>query len=156
MQVYDFTIFLLELLLVPGLYIEDIFILVCECPLWCCIVGVTVTVHQFFCILHLDVRFFYCTINVERWKVGSVNWVITHNIWMNVVTPTVRPQSVRNRCVIERFRGGFCFFFALLFINFLFVLWTYIALCVTGGPGPDTNLPPFWETLHVSCKRKFP
>ena len=24
-----------------------------ECPLWCSIVGAKVTVHQFFCILHL-------------------------------------------------------------------------------------------------------
>ena len=30
-----------------------------------------------------------------------------HTSWMTVVTPTDRPKSVRNRCVIEGFGGVF-------------------------------------------------
>ena len=35
-------------------------------------------------------------------KVGPVNQV-DHTSWVAVVTPTDRPKSVRNRCVIELF-----------------------------------------------------
>ena len=35
-------------------------------------------------------------------KVGPVNQV-NHTSWVAVVTPTGRPKSVRNRCVIELF-----------------------------------------------------
>ena len=35
-------------------------------------------------------------------KVGPVNQ-INNTCWMAVVTPTYRPKSVRNRCVIEFF-----------------------------------------------------
>ena len=35
-------------------------------------------------------------------KVGPVNQV-NHTSWVAVVTPTERPKSVRNRCVIELF-----------------------------------------------------
>ena len=37
-------------------------------------------------------------------KVGPVNQV-NHSSWVAVVTPTDRPKSVRNRCVIELFCG---------------------------------------------------
>ena len=37
-------------------------------------------------------------------KVGPVNQV-NHTSWVAVVTPTDRPKSVRNRCVIELFCG---------------------------------------------------
>ena len=40
-------------------------------------------------------------------KVGSVNQV-NHTSWVAVVTPTDRPKSVRNRCVIELFCGFVC------------------------------------------------
>ena len=40
-------------------------------------------------------------------KVGHVNQV-NHTSWMAVVTPTYRPKSVRNRCVIELFCGVVC------------------------------------------------
>ena len=40
-------------------------------------------------------------------KVGPVNQVI-HTSWVAVVTPTDRPKSVRNRCVIELFWGVVC------------------------------------------------
>ena len=37
-------------------------------------------------------------------KVGAVNQV-NHTSWMAIVTPTDRPKSARNRCVIELFCG---------------------------------------------------
>ena len=39
-------------------------------------------------------------------KVGHVNQV-NHTRWMTVVTPTDRPKSVRNRCIID-FCGVVC------------------------------------------------
>ena len=36
-------------------------------------------------------------------KVGPVNRLTTVLCWIVVVTPTDRPKSVRNRCVIELF-----------------------------------------------------
>ena len=32
-----------------------------------------------------------------------------HTSWVAIVTPTDRPQSVRNRCVIDVFGGVLCF-----------------------------------------------
>ena len=40
-------------------------------------------------------------------KVGHVNQV-NHTGWVAVVTPTDRPKSVCNRCVIELFCGVVC------------------------------------------------
>ena len=40
-------------------------------------------------------------------KVGPVNQV-NHTSWVAVVTPTDRPKSVRNRCLIELFCGVVC------------------------------------------------
>ena len=40
-------------------------------------------------------------------KVGPVNQV-NHTSWVAAVTPTARPKSVRNRCVIELFCGVIC------------------------------------------------
>ena len=34
--------------------IRHVFGFECECPLWCSIFGATVTVHQFYCVLHWD------------------------------------------------------------------------------------------------------
>ena len=42
-----------------------------------------------------------------EWEVGPVNQV-NHTSWVAVVTPTERPKSVRNRCVIELFCGVVC------------------------------------------------
>ena len=56
-------------------------------------------------------RFIYTFLNVcpfdytaaaGNGKVGSVNQV-NHTSWVAVITPTDRPQSVRNRCVIDFF-----------------------------------------------------
>ena len=41
------------------------------------------------------------------WKVGPVNQV-NHTSWVDVVTPTDLPKSVRNRCVIELYCGVVC------------------------------------------------
>ena len=46
-------------------------------------------------------------------KVGPVNQV-NHTSWVDVVTPTDRPKSVRNRCLIELFCGVVCVVTALL------------------------------------------
>ena len=46
-------------------------------------------------------------------KVGPVNQV-NHTSWVAVVTPTDRPKSVRNRCLIELFCGVVCVVIALL------------------------------------------
>ena len=40
-------------------------------------------------------------------KVGPVN-LVNHTSWVAVVTPTDRPKSVRNRCLIELFCGVVC------------------------------------------------
>ena len=50
-------------------------------------------------------------------KVGLVNQV-NHTSWVAVVTPTDRPKSVRNRCLIELFCGVVCVF-TLPFWHFL-------------------------------------
>ena len=41
------------------------------------------------------------------WKGGPVIQV-NHTSWVALVTPTDRPKSVRNRCLIERFCGVVC------------------------------------------------
>ena len=41
---------------------------------------------------------------VGRWARKPVN----HNSWVALVTPTDRPESVRNRCLIELFCGVVC------------------------------------------------
>ena len=46
-------------------------------------------------------------------KVGPVNQV-NHTSWVAVVTPTDRPKSVHNRCLIELFCGVVCVVTALL------------------------------------------
>ena len=42
-------------------------------------------------------------------KVGPINQV-NHTSWVAVVTPTDRPKSVRNRCLIDLFCGVVCVF----------------------------------------------
>ena len=46
-------------------------------------------------------------------KVGPVNQV-NHTSWVAVATPTDRPKSIRNRCVIELFVALFVYHFALM------------------------------------------
>ena len=50
---------------------------------------------------------FDCTAVAGSGKVGSVNQV-NHASWVAVVTPTDRPKSVHNRCVIELFCSVVC------------------------------------------------
>ena len=54
-------------------------------------------------------RPFDYTVIAGNGKVGPVNQV-THTSWMAKVTPTDRPNSVRNRSVIELFCGVVCVF----------------------------------------------
>ena len=51
----------------------------------------------------------------REWEVGPVNQV-NHTSWVAVVTPTDRPKSVRNRCLIELFVA--LFVLSLPFWNF--------------------------------------
>ena len=40
-------------------------------------------------------------------RLGPVN-LVNHTSWVALVTPTDRPKSVRNRCLIELFCGVVC------------------------------------------------
>ena len=51
-------------------------------------------------------------------RLGTRKPVFNHTSWMTVVTPTARPKSVRNRCVIEVF-GGVC----VMSIGFRIFCW---------------------------------
>ena len=51
---------------------------------------------------------FICGAVAGSGKVGPVNQV-NHTSWVAVVTPTDRPKSVRNRCLIELFVALFVF-----------------------------------------------
>ena len=55
----------------------------------------------------LNVCPFDCTAVAGSGKSGPVNQV-NHTSWVAVVTPTDRPKSVRNRCVIELFCSVVC------------------------------------------------
>ena len=55
----------------------------------------------------LNVCPFHYTAVTRSGKVGPVNQV-NHTSWVAVVTPTDRPKSVCNRCVIELFCGVVC------------------------------------------------
>ena len=54
-----------------------------ECPPWCSIIDATVTVHQFFCILHLYQTICYryviraCAVGTYGWLVG---WLVVLRI----------------------------------------------------------------------------
>ena len=54
-----------------------------------------------------------------KWKSWDPINRYNHTSWMAIVTPTDRPKSVRNSCVIEIF-GRFCVV-TLLFLIFLWV-----------------------------------
>ena len=62
---------------------------------------------------YLNVCPFDYTAVAGRGKVGPVNQV-NHTSYVAVVTPTVSPKSVRNRCVLEIFYGVICVVTALL------------------------------------------
>ena len=49
-----------------------------------------------------------CVLLITRLLCGVGMWArkpVNHTSWVDVVTPTDRPKSVRNRCVIELFCG---------------------------------------------------
>ena len=55
----------------------------------------------------LMVMTFIYTCTCGEWEGGPVNQV-NHTSWVAVVTPTDRPKSVRNCCLIELFCGVVC------------------------------------------------
>ena len=60
------------------------------------------------CCLYKEVyyNFLMCVLLIARLLRGVGRWVrkpINHTSWVAVVTPTDRPKSVRNRCIIELF-----------------------------------------------------
>ena len=58
--------------LLPGTWSHLWFTGVHECPPWCSIVCTTVTVHQFFCILHSEVGSLFIQLYLTRnWKTDS-------------------------------------------------------------------------------------
>ena len=80
---------------------------------------------------------------VGRWARKPVN----HTSWMAVVTPTDRPKSIRNRCLIELFCGVVCvvtfnrFSVVIHTYNVLSHSWDYIS---SGTRGPVTSV-----SLHL-------
>ena len=76
------------------------------------------------CWFVVYIRFIYKSLNVcpfdytavagsgKVWPVNQVN----HTSWVAVVTPTDRPRSISNRCVIELFVALF-----VLFLTFMLV-----------------------------------
>ena len=70
--------------------------------------------YFFFCVcVCVCIQIFDYTAVAGSGKVGPVNQV-NHTSWVAVVTPTDRPKSVRNRCLIELFCGVVCVVTALL------------------------------------------
>ena len=52
-----------------------------------------------------------CVLLITRLLRGVGRWArkpVNHTSWVAVVTPTDRPKSVRNRCLIELFCGVVC------------------------------------------------
>ena len=103
--------------------------------------------------------------NTALWLVGSWDSVnqFNHTSLVGIVTPTDRPQSVRNRCVIEVFGGvfvlsrcfldfcgcrGFCHrtesgLFLFLLVG-LFLYFNIFVSVTDGGPYVPTNLIRFY------------
>ena len=80
-------------------------------------VGLNIVYIRGFIYKFLNVCPFDYTAVAGSGKVGPVNQV-NHTSWVAVVTPTDRPKSVRDRCVIELFlwRCLFCYFALLTFL----------------------------------------
>ena len=112
-------------------------------------------------ILSFKGKFLPCRLKVSLVRQNLMFWFnyhlynffsVNHTSWMAVVTPTDRPKSVRNRCLIELFRGvvcvatlqfwhfcwcrGFCHRTEsdLLFVSIIHLYWSMIlhmrAICV--------------------------
>ena len=63
-----------------------------ECPPWCSIVGATVTVHQFFCILHSFVFYIKCPLLWEFWINNFSRKILERVLVGNIV-------NIRNECL---------------------------------------------------------
>ena len=82
-----------------------------------------------------------------EWEGGPVNQVY-HTSWVALVTPTDRPKSVRNRCLIELFCGVVC----VATLPFWHFCWCR-GFCHRTGMGQISSLLSFctftWhEALH--------
>ena len=67
-----------------------------------CVVYIRRFIHKFLNVCPFD--YTAVTGSGKVWPVNQVN----HTSWVAVVTPTDRPKSVRNCCVIELFCGVVC------------------------------------------------
>ena len=86
---------------------------------------------------------FYYTAVAASGKVRPVNQV-NHTSWVAVVTPTDRPKSVRNRCVIELFCGVVCVV-TLPFLTFnIFNMLVYFT---------SQNKLTYYTELYIQKKR---
>ena len=83
---------------------------------------------------------------------------VNHTCWMTVVTPTDRPKSVRNCCVIEMFGGIFVlsigfrifswygvFVIELSQISFFFALWLNCSFLNISERLPYSNKRRMWH-----------
>ena len=101
-----------------------------------------------------------------EWEGGPVNQV-NHTSWVAIVTPTDRPKSVRNRCVIELFCGivyvvtvPFCHFcWCRGFCHrtesdlFLFLLWSIKETVLWSGCDSISSLNLFnLKAWVLSCE----
>ena len=92
-----------------------------------------------FCLL--NVCPFYYTAFAGSGKVGPVNKV-NHISWVAVVTPTDRPKSVRNRCVIELICGVVC----VVTLPFWYFCW-----CRGFRHRTESDLFPFLKNGMINC-----
>ena len=79
-------------------------------------------------------------------KVGSVTQV-NHTSWMLIGTPTDRPKSVRNHCLIENFCGVFC----VVTLPFWHLCW-----CMGFCHRTEYDLFHFSEMIHAPFFSKVP
>ena len=78
----------------PGTWSHLWFAGVRECPSWCSIVGATVTIHHFFCILLLTIDIFLLTYCSHSYYITQFNWIhISVCLSLNLYdTPGLAPR----------------------------------------------------------------
>ena len=90
-----------------------------------------------FILKHFKCLFFWLHGYCGEWE-GWARKAINHTSLVAVVTPSDRPKSVRNRCVIERFGGVFlCSQFAhltFLLVKHVSIMWVF-CLCLIWSKG---------------------
>ena len=93
-----------------------------ECPSWCSIVGATVTVHQFFCILHFCHTCYLCRVElvVQFPSRGSTQVLLClfpvcrgcDTSYICLFTYSVKPPYIHFRCVVG-IHGGWHFLYGV-------------------------------------------